>query len=176
MVCSIGRCGLWRTRMLRKSDWDSLAPLHLPAMPRRPGPVLREVGNGTGGSARPRSPFAMPTRTEVPLAAPTPSRAARVRQDARPIRHSVGGKDANGQISRVRFKTSCNQRSGSDLAAAQIAHSNINRIRGIDSAVLRDAAFRPRLCIDRPCVVRRFRSASDFVVRDQTDVGVVIVA
>src|SRR5713226_9170843 len=26
-ACSIARCGLWRTRMLRKSDWDSLEPL-----------------------------------------------------------------------------------------------------------------------------------------------------
>jgi hypothetical protein len=32
---------------------------------------------------------------------PTPSSAARVRQDAGPIRHSVGGKEANGQISPV---------------------------------------------------------------------------
>jgi hypothetical protein len=60
--------------------------------------VLRELSNGTAGSG-PRSPFPMPKRTEVPRAAPTPSRAARVRQDVGPIRHSVGGKEANGQIS-----------------------------------------------------------------------------
>jgi len=32
---------------------------------------------------------------------PHPTRAARGRQDAGPIRHSVGGKEANGQISPV---------------------------------------------------------------------------
>jgi hypothetical protein len=42
-----------------KSDWVSLAPLHLPAMP---GPASRAEGisNGTGGSKGPCPPFPIP--------------------------------------------------------------------------------------------------------------------
>src|SRR6266446_1722355 len=66
----------------------------------RPGPVLRDLGNGTGDSTRPPSPQEASRRGPESRAALIPCRTAREGNNGGPIRHSIGRKVAGDPILR----------------------------------------------------------------------------
>ena len=66
----------------------------------RPGPVLRDLGNGTGDSTRPPSPQEASRRGPESRAALIPCRTAREGNNGGPIRLSIGRKVAGDPILR----------------------------------------------------------------------------